>query len=254
MAGLIFYGSDAGTEAEAMAEAQRHLGTDDLESSMFFMRYREKVNMDDTRDMLEKLNLKADAYVVWFDKAETLSVFCQNAMLKALEDREDVLFIFMAAGKLLATVESRCEIRRGRLFSFSDFHRFYPGKADGYYYYSMGLEFMLVEALGDPKVQEIVGKTEDIFRFLDDPADVLATFGMLKEKDTDSFIETHKDYVSNLYALFEGVLISRIDDGRAMKPLTVVERHKELLRTSSSYGKNDFFDFLVGICEKEENS
>ena len=57
------------TEEQAIAEANRHLSTEDLDNDICFIRYTEKVKMDDVREILAKINLKSDAYVVWFDRA-----------------------------------------------------------------------------------------------------------------------------------------------------------------------------------------
>lgn len=253
MAGIIFYGSDAGTEGRARAEAQGHLGSDDIESDICFIRYRDRAGMDDIRDMLERIGMQSDGYVVWFDRAGELSANCQNAMLKALEDREDVLFLFFSESRLLATVESRCEIRRARRLSLDDFRRLYAGVSEGFYHFSMGSEECLAEIQGDSEISGIVSRIyPDVPGFLDRPREVLGLFGMLKEKGS-SFFDTHREYVPNLYSFLESlILIRHMDDARALRVLDVIEEHKELLRRSSSYGRNDFFDFLVGICGIEE--
>jgi hypothetical protein len=47
--------------------------------------------------------------------------------------------------------------------------------------------------------------------------------------------------------MFCQLLLEDIDKEGVIESLDEIERHKELLRKSNSYGKNDFFDLLLSL-------
>ena len=73
---------------------------------------RYAISVDDIKEILDSLyltpfELKNKAYII--ENAESMSEICQNKLLKSLEEPPSrVCFILCSSGKLLPTVESRC--------------------------------------------------------------------------------------------------------------------------------------------------
>lgn len=73
---------------------------------------RYAISVDDIKEILDSLyltpfELKNKAYII--ENAESMSEICQNKLLKSLEEPPPrVCFILCSSGKLLPTVESRC--------------------------------------------------------------------------------------------------------------------------------------------------
>lgn len=249
MAGLIFYGPPD-TEG-ALERAAMHLGTtaDALGSCVCFLRYTDKPVMDDIRQLLNRINLKSDGYAVMFDQADLLSANCQNAMLKALEDRDDVLFIFMAGDvRLLGTVESRSVILNSKGLTLAQYAREYRGKPNSFYYLASGNRELLEEVLSDGSICELVETAgRDVLSFLSDKHRLLCALGQMKEKDASNFFEKHKELVPGLYGMLEHLLLEHIEKEGVVEMLDTLEKHKRLFRKSNSYGKNDFLDCLINL-------
>ncbi|MBR6476369.1 MAG: hypothetical protein IKS98_13135 [Lachnospiraceae bacterium] len=248
MAGRIYYGLSDLTEPLAYAAAHLQTEADRLESDTRYFRYREKVGIDDIRQLLALLGLASDGFAVMFDQAETLNVNCQNALLKDLEDRDDILFIFVSKQRLLPTVESRSVVVWCQPMSIEDFRKENPGLSDGWYYITGGNPDLLEKAKGDEAIGEIVYEAEnDITGFISDKKKLLSVFGQMREKDKSNFFDLYKDFIPGLYDMFCQLLLADIDRAGALDALDELERHKELMRRSNSYGKNDFLDCLISI-------
>ncbi len=248
MAGRIYYGASDLTEPLAYAAAHLQTEAGSLDADTRFFRYREKVGIDDIRQLLALLGLASDGFAVLFEQAETLNVNCQNALLKALEDRDDVLFIFVSKQRLLATVESRSVLVWCQPMSIGDFRKENPGLSDGWYYLTGGSPSLLEKAREDEAIGEIVYEAEnDIRGFISDKKKLLSAFGQMKEKDPSNFFDRYKDFVPGLYDMFCQLLLADIDGEGVIEALDEIERHKELMRKSNSYGKNDFFDLLLSL-------
>lgn len=73
---------------------------------------RYAISVDDIREIVDSLYLtpfELDKKVFIIENAESMSEICQNKLLKSLEEPPSrVCFILCAGGKLLPTVESRC--------------------------------------------------------------------------------------------------------------------------------------------------
>jgi hypothetical protein len=249
MAGVIYYGVP--DREEALKRCSFHLNTEvsKLDTHLQFLRYADKANMDDIRQMLQRIELKADGYAVLFERADLLSSQCQNAILKALEDRDDVLFVFYAGNvKLIGTVESRSVIVNGFGLTLSNFHEVYSDMPDSFFYLSGANEELLKMIAQDKDIVDMVKDADaDIYRFLSDKKNLLIRFGLMKEKDSENFFDSHKELVPGLYEMFTQLLIERSEVDEVVEKLELIERHKELLRKSNSYGKNDFLDMLISI-------
>ena len=248
MAGRIYYGCSDFTEPLAYAAAHLQTEADRLDSDTRYFRYREKVGVDDIRQLLAMLGLASDGFAVMFDQAETLNVNCQNALLKALEDRDDILFIFISKQRLLTTVESRSVIVWCQPMNIGDFRKKNPGLSDGWYYITGGNPDLLEKVREDEAIGEVIYEAEsDIVGFINDKKRLLSVFGQMKEKDKSNFFDLYKDFVPGLYDLFCQLLLAEIDREGVINALDELERHKELMRKSNSYGKNDFFDCLISL-------
>ena len=248
MAGRIYYGASDLTEPLAYAAAHLQTEAGSLDTDTRFFRYREKVGIDDIRQLLALLSLASNGFAVLFDKAETLNVNCQNALLKALEDRDDILFIFVSKQRLLATVESRSVLVWCQPMSIEDFQKENPGLSESWYYFTGGDPNLLDKAREDEVLGELVYEAEsDIIGFINDKKKLLSMFGQMKEKDTSNFFDVYGEFVPGLYDMFCQLLLADIDREGALDMLDEIERHKELMRRSNSYGKNDFLDLLISL-------
>lgn len=249
MAGVIYYGIPDTREAMERCSIHLNVKVSDLDTDLHFLRYTEKMSIDDIRQMLEIISLKADGYCVVFERADLLSAQCQNSILKALEDRDDVLFVFYAGNvKMLGTVESRSIIVNSCGLTLEAFRNTYTEVDDAFYYLSEGSESLLDSILEDENLCGIVmDAASDVIGFLKNKKDLLLAFGQMKEKGTDNFFDKKRELVSGLYSMFTHLLIEKIDEPETVDMLDVLEKHKELLRKSNSYGKNDFLDLLISL-------
>jgi len=248
MAGRIYYGACDLTEPMAYAAAHLQTEAGSLDTDTRFFRYREKVGIDDIRQLLALLGLASNGFAVLFEQAETLNVNCQNALLKALEDRDDILFIFISKQRLLATVESRSVPVWCQPMNIGEFRMENPGFSDGWYYLTGGNPSLLGKIREDEVIGEIVYEAgNDILGFIRDKKNLLGVFGQMKEKDPSNFFDRYRDFVPGLYDMFCQLLLEDIDKEGVIESLDEIERHKELLRKSNSYGKNDFFDLLLSL-------
>lgn len=247
MAGLIYYGNAEETAVLERAALFLNTSAEKLNSDIRFVRYRDKAVMDDIRQLLQRFSLKSEGFCIVFDKAGELNANCQNALLKALEDRDDILFIFICKGsRMLATVESRSTVEYVGAMSFEEFREAYPELPQALYYLTGGA--VNEATAGDPKLLEISARAgENILSFVNNKKELLSMMGQLKEKDGDNFFVTHRDYVAGLYDMISQLLIERIEEDGVIEKLDEIERHKELLRRSNSYGVNDFFDLLISV-------
>lgn len=73
---------------------------------------RYTVSVDDIREIIDSLYLtpfELDKKIIIIENAESMSEICQNKLLKSLEEPPPrVCFVLCTSGKLLPTVESRC--------------------------------------------------------------------------------------------------------------------------------------------------
>lgn len=254
MAGIIYYDY---SQAEPMRMAAQILKEDEgqLYSCPRFF-YPSEEGVAEIRNLLSKLDSADEREkVIYFTDADLLNVSCQNALLKTLEDRDDVICIFVASKRLLDTIESRCQIFRCQIPSREVFYKELGGIAAGMpwlYSFSGGHTDVAGAVVKDATLCNIMNRLylyggpgtvakEDIFKL----------FNMLKEKDTDCFFEKYKEYVPNTYALLTSVLFKAVIGARPKrrweleKLLDVLTVHQRRVRASKSYSKNDFFDLIA---------
>lgn len=237
MAGCIFY-----PLGDWEHYARAHLGCEMQEGKNLVV-YDGKVGVEDTRELGSLLSLDRGRQVILFRHAEDMTPNAQNALLKALEDRDDILFIFMSTKLLLPTVESRSTIIRSETKSLREFLQDNPVAYGEVWYYLAGAVMPDDDV---SKIVRIIGES-NILQLISDKYLLLTVFGQMKEKGGNNFFEKHRDLVRGVFDVFEHLLMKVIDDDRAVQALAVIEEHKEMERRNSSYGKNDFFDFLVSV-------
>lgn len=192
-------------------------------------------------------------------KAGTLRVDAQNALLKILEDgNENHLFILLTNQPLLSTIHSRCttiSVRSciNQVSVDPVFDLFMEGRPGVKFLYE-GSEFHQY-MLGFHEVL-LGGRTEAILSYV----------GALKEKDPTYFYDTHTKEEVQLFLTYllngyvSGILGVALKglEYQAFTPLTCslefihsVQEHREML-AQGRYSKNDFLNLLFAIKGKEK--
>lgn len=179
--------------------------------------------------------VKARKRVFLVKNAEKLNPFSQNALLKALEDNNEIsAFVFVAHSPLLDTISSRCEV-----IDFLPLSRSYFGEDIDKVAY--------MASNGNPGVYVKIHENREFKDFLVTYANSLDDIGSLlkithqeKEKDPENFFESHsKEDVEALFCYVLNYLYDRTK-GEIGNKLSIYREALELLR-ANLYTKNDFF-------------
>ncbi len=254
MAGTIYYDY---SQAEPLRSAASTLGVEVgqvYNCPRFF--YPKEEGVEEIRRMLGALSVAEDkTKVLFFADSDVLNVSCQNALLKTLEDRNDVECYFVGNRKLLDTIESRCRIYRARIPNRKEFYAETGVKEDVYpwlYVFTKGHPDVAKEVVKDTKLCGILNQLKDYKGPGTMPKkELFSLFHMLKEKDPECFFEEYREYVPDIYGMIAAQLFKAVA-ASSSKRRYVLESllgeliaHQRRVSASRSYSKNDFFEILA---------
>ena len=254
MAGLIYYDY---SQREPLSYAAAVLGVEkgQLYSCPRFL-YPSEEGVEEIRKIVNALmTVEGEMRVVYFGDADLLNVSCQNALLKTVEDRDDVLVIFVGTKKLLDTIESRCLIYRARIPGREEFYSEIKSSCEQHpwlYAFAKGHADVGAEVVKDARLCGILDKLQN-YRGPEsmDKADLFTLFNMMKEKDSECFFEKYRSYIPNMYGMIASLIIKAIAAVPTKRRyeledfLGVVSAHLRRVRASKSYSRNDFFEILA---------
>lgn len=254
MAGLIFYDFSQ-SEPLRMAASILNEEVGQIYNCPRFL-YPAEEGVEEIRKLLSALSTADDKErVLYFADADVLNVSCQNALLKTLEDRDDVVCIFVGTKKLLDTIESRCQVYRCRIPSREEFYKD-VGVEDSampwLYAFCKGHTDVAGAVVADGKLCNVLNRLQAYHGPESmDKGELFRLFSMMKEKDPDCFFEKYKEYIPNLYAMISALLFKAEATSSAMRRYKIEDLLGELVshmrraRASRSYSKNDFFEILA---------
>lgn len=237
MGGVILYGDSPTVDEIIESES----------ADSFDVRTLTDYSLAGVRDML--LTVEAPpvgrTWIMLLPEAQLLSELCQNVLLKALEDRDDLLFIFKSSKTLLPTVESRCRIYVRDEAPEEEFRMVLSGRGQ---FTDAEMHCLYVFCRGDMSLMNRISNegslVEVLKKFADIPLaskkELLKLFCMMREKDPAAFPAVYKEYIKNVIL----VMLDRIANGEAGDK-KVVEDH--LMRVHTQYTTGDFFDLLINI-------
>ena len=196
------------------------------------------------------------AVIDGFDSTNNIA---QNKLLKTLEDSENLVIIGVTySDRVLDTIKSRMLTISFKPLTEQEFKDSYKGEeADFAYILTRGC----VEGISDEVVEYYKPIAEAIS--CDDDKGLFGILGLVKEKDTDSYIQTRKRELPMLLNLLESCYLDLLryevlneigkvaqpevvpDKGRVYKKAELVRKEKEKI-SWQNYSKDDFFLF---ICE-----
>ncbi len=248
MPGFIYYN----TPAETISDAIRYYLKGVIEGNPDYIEVTD-VSMGSLKELLLSLSARAEQdRVVYFPKAEEIESRTQDVLLKVLEDRADIIFFFKSERRMIPTIESRCRIFNGTRKSREDYLEWleaeYGTNEEWLYYFTGGDADVTEQVMQDNELQKSIRHLEKTG--FGDKKELLKTFSLLKEKDENSFFSLHRDYVKNLYMLFEHMLFDMLlkdaETKQLVKSLSLVEKHMVLER-GRAYTANDMIDLLLGV-------
>lgn len=260
MAGIIYYDY---SQKEPMRRASEILGVDEgalYSSPKFYCPTEEGVA--GIREIIAALGgSETGERVVYFSHAEILNISCQNALLKTIEERDDVVVIFVSSKRLIETIESRCQIFRFNMPPYSEFERGFMlggGKAADtrlMYLFTRGHLDMADDISSDETLMDILRTLYSGYRGPGSmpQKNLFEMFHVLKEKDSECFFDAYKLYLPNLYHMLSTLLFKKaIDCSRCsvyeLQDLAeLINIHARKAISSRSYSKNDFFNILMAM-------
>lgn len=254
MAGLIYYDY---SQTEPLRSASYHLGVDEgqiYDCPRFF--YPREEGVEEIRRILNALSAAGDEVkVIFFSDSDVLNVSCQNALLKTLEDRDDVVVFFVGTKRLLDTIESRCQIYRAKIPSRDEFYAEVGVKEDAFpwlYCFCKGHPDVAKEVVKDSKLCGVLCKLSTYSGPESMPkSELFALFHMLKEKDPECFFEKYRDFIPNVYGMIATQLFRSVTSSFSKRRYVLenllgeLMAHQRRVRASRSYSKNDFFEMLT---------
>lgn len=183
--------------------------------------------------------VKAQRHVVLIHGANLMNETAQNKLLKMLEEW-DALFLLIAYGDVLKTIESRCMVIPYRPLSLTQFLK--QGKTELDYYLSGGC----IQRLSDAKVCRIFEEAAGALISGDDKA-FFKVLGLVKEKDKTSFFEKHKEYVPQLFDFLGNQLVK---SGHALNCDIAMHLACAVKDGMKNYTSADFFADMANLMEE----
>ncbi len=193
--------------------------------------------------------------LIYFPNAEQIESRTQDVLLKSIEDRDDLCFLFKTDKKMIPTVESRCRIFYGTRLSEEEYVSWLKkeknlSESDRWlYWFTNGDKELTEEVIKDGSLMMLLRKF-DKEQQLTDKKSLLKTFSLLKEKDEKAFFNVYREYVPCLYRLIEHMLFDRLIDGedekRTTEALTVLQKHMKM-EQSRTYTVADMVDCMLGL-------
>ena len=215
------------------------------------------VSMPAMKELVLSLATASDnEKLIYFPYAEQIEPRTQDVLLKSIEDRDDLCFLFKSEKKLIPTIESRCRIFYGARLGEEEYVEWLKEEkhlltdSDRWlYWFTNGDKELTEEVMGNVTLLMLMRKF-DKERQLTDKKSLLKTFSLLREKDEKAFFYVYREYVPCLYRLIEHMLFTRLLDGEDEKQTTdalnVLQKHMKMER-SRTYTAADMVDCLLGL-------
>lgn len=235
-------------DAEMVAAQLLNVGLDGLSGHpdylVFTAEKGKQLGVDEALSIVEKAGRKpavAEKTVVLVDGFDSFNTAAQNKLLKLIEDSSTVIILGVSYSEnVLPTIRSRCQVVEYHPYAKKEFlsecEKRGIGDAETLYYVTQGVSF---EA--EP---EVIG----VFRSLEkaviegDVRGILSALHLVKEKDTENFFISHREYVGVLCSYFSRLLMKK-----GIEPPPALE--KGVLEYSrSTYTKDDFFFAVATGC------
>lgn len=274
--GLVLLG-DKGIGKRLIADyiAKELLSTDNLEVCPDYLLV-EPSNGSINIGQLEELKKRSKycavtkeykVYVI--DDADCMNNYSQNSLLKILEDGNATnIFIFVANKPLLSTIHSRCDTIRVNRPTDDEVRAYFNEKG-------LDLDETILR-IADNRIgiynqlisnPDFVGDCKRIYNsFLNliNKRDLLNAFGLVKEKDKNSFYDSNPienvilfiNYIKELFkdVLYDYMGVPNGTDYTALKShysyyeciniINVIDNHISRMGIKGQYSKNDFFDLI----------
>lgn len=221
-----------------------------------------KIGVDLIGEVIDKAMyapIKGRINVAVIDGFDATNDIAQNKLLKTLEDSENLVIIGIAySDRVLDTIKSRMLSISFKPLTEAEFKASYKGKeADFAYILTRGC----VEGINDDVVAFYKPIAESIS--LDDDKSLFGILGLVKEKDTDSYIAVRKQELPMLLNMLESCYLDLLryevlnEVGKIAQPEVIPDKKRifkkaELVREEKErssypgYSKDDFFLF---VCE-----
>lgn len=235
-----------------------------------------KEQVEDMMNFVSYSSVKAPRRVVLIDDANLIN---QNVLLKLLEDQaKNCVFLMVAHEDLLQTVYSRSVklvVATPSEESLAGYLKAHSENMDPLLSAASGGRLGYYEIFRERK--EYVSRLHrfmDTFNRMEQRREIMEVCGALKEKDPDYYyLLFDQDELLGFFQLLISIFrwnISQLE-GIAQEPpfllrkdmgalypgkqsaeiLTLLSKHKKMLKRKGRYSKNDFFDLLMKLVEAE---
>ncbi len=240
------------------------LGTSvDALSSLSGYREQEDLSVAAIRELIDWCELTGDK-IVLIPNADEMQAEAANALLKTLEESENVMFVFNAARPLIPTIASRCTIKPFPINhdeiigyineKYPHYLKMDPGAAERAWEFSRDLD-VIDSLFGSGGPMHILKELDQNFKFyIREPKQTLKLLGLLEEKSSDNYFDKYHDLMHELFGfilnkLFEIIAFDDDPDERAY----AAKKMEYLVFNSQSaweksYAKGDFFSLMSGLC------
>ena len=211
------------------------------------------IGVDDVMEIipfLETLALAERKYCL-IPHAERLTDAAGNALLKMIEESENVSFVFVSKSKLMDTIMSRVRTIQCFPLTAEAFNECFPDADMVVSRFVCGRAGAYEAVMKDCKQKKAAEKIVTGMDSMQKPRDILEIFSVVREKDPDSvfemgseFLSMALDYVSKqLMQRFQGKGTLPYDTDRCLSLLELITE-ADLLMRSGKFGKNEFFSLI----------
>lgn len=269
---LIFSGAKGiGKHTMAVEIAKRYLGTSDIYSHPDFTEIADdggaikKERIDEMISLSSFKPMSAANRVFIIDGAQRMTEAAQNALLKTLEDEDEMnVFMLINQGRLLGTIRSRCtEVG----FGFIAYDRL-PEGTDRYAYLAAASAPGAIKSITEN--DKLMGIIRQMPQAVRSRKELLTLLGELNPKDPDNFFEnasedeklwlitfirwylllSYAPGMADIIGVDKGILMTEADAKVQQMALTASRMAFEL--SEGTLTKNSFFDYLLKLTEEVE--
>lgn len=196
--------------------------------------------------------------VVVVDSFNKMTSTAMNSLLKLLEDSITTTLILVCyEDTLLPTIKSRCRTIKYEGMNYSQYLSYCKENnipnAMAYFYITGGNVNGIASA-----DQQLITKFINAENSIKNGrySELLGTFNLVKEKDSNNFFITYKDYVPSLISFIGNVLTEQLlnsgtDEIKHLKRIETCRINRNLSGVSS-YTKDNFFNFVISLIETQE--